>query len=152
MCLLFGINSFAQDSINVKRDSISIDSNIVNYINVYKEIKKNNIKFADIVFCQSIIESGHYKSKIFKSNNNLFGMKHPKKRKSLSKGNKNGYASYNNWQESIKDYKIWQDINLHNGDISRNGYLNYLKRVYCGCPNYIKLINKVYNKYKFIMT
>jgi uncharacterized FlgJ-related protein len=106
--------------------------------------------YPDIVFCQSVIESGHYKSKICKSNNNLFGMKQPKKRKTISKGAKNGYASYDNWVESIKDYKIWQDINLKGNKISRNGYLNYLRRVYCGCKNYIKIINMVHNKYKNI--
>ena len=34
-----------------------------------------NIKFPHIVYAQAVIESGHFKSNIFKTNSNLFGMK-----------------------------------------------------------------------------
>lgn len=40
-----------------------------------EEINKLNFKFPHIVLAQSILETGYYKSKIFKENNNLFGMK-----------------------------------------------------------------------------
>jgi uncharacterized FlgJ-related protein len=39
------------------------------------ELKRLNIKYPHIVMAQSIIETGHWKSKIFKENHNLFGMK-----------------------------------------------------------------------------
>jgi len=39
------------------------------------ELKRLNVKFPHIVMAQAIAETGHYKSQVFKENNNLFGMK-----------------------------------------------------------------------------
>ncbi len=38
-------------------------------------IKDCNLKYPHIVLAQAKVESGHYKSRIFKQNNNLFGMR-----------------------------------------------------------------------------
>lgn len=42
------------------------------------------------------------------TDNNLFGMKYPKKRETTAISSKNGYAQYNSWQASVLDYKFWQ--------------------------------------------
>lgn len=130
--------------------SINNDSLELNYNNVYKEIRKHNIEFSDIVFCQAILESGHFKSKIAKNNNNLFGMRHPQKRKTESRGSRYKYAIFDNWQDSVKDYKLWQTNFLKNRYISRSAYMNYIENTYCGYSNYILNLNKIHKKYKYL--
>ena len=86
---------------------------IVNDLNEFseekliEEINKLNFKFPHIVLAQSILETGHYKSKIFKENNNLFGMKEARVRLNLAKGTQFGHAYYDNWKESVTDYALW---------------------------------------------
>ena len=72
-----------------------------------EEINKLNFKFPHIVLAQAILETGHYKSKIFKENNNLFGMKEARVRLNLAKGTQYGHAYYDDWQESVTDYALW---------------------------------------------
>jgi uncharacterized FlgJ-related protein len=142
---------FSNDTIAKERlITINNDSLEVNYNNVYKEIRKHNIEFSDIVFCQAILESGHFKSKIAKNNNNLFGMRHPNKRKTESRGSRYKYAIFDNWQDSVKDYKLWQTNFLKNRYISRSAYMNYIENTYCGYSNYILNLNKIHKKYYYL--
>ena len=50
-------------------------------------MKELNIKYPHIVYAQSLIETGHFDSKIFKENNNLFGMKTSKNEGDHRSGN-----------------------------------------------------------------
>mgnify|MGYP003440176644 FL=1 len=81
---------------------------VLNPTNVYREIMDNDIMFSEIVLRQSILESGYYKSHNCKHRNNIFGYKGGVKEAS----NKEGYAIYNNWMESVKAYKRWQHKRL----------------------------------------
>jgi uncharacterized FlgJ-related protein len=51
-----------------------------------------NIRFPYIVYAQAQLETGEFKSKIFKENNNIFGMKVARKRPTTNKGEENGHA------------------------------------------------------------
>ena len=53
------------------------------------------------------LKIGHYESKIFKENHNLFGMKEARVRLNLAEGTQHGHAYYNNWEESVMDYALW---------------------------------------------
>ena len=77
---------------------------VLNPVNVYKEIMRNDIKFSEIVLKQSILESGWYKSYNCTERKNLFGMTGGTK----TKDNIHGYAIYSNWMQSVKAYKDWQ--------------------------------------------
>ena len=70
------------------------DDLILTLENLYKRILKSGIEFPDIVFAQAILESGYFKSKISKSNSNIFGMKMSKKRPTTAKGEKRGFSFY----------------------------------------------------------
>jgi flagellum-specific peptidoglycan hydrolase FlgJ len=98
--------------------------------NFAKYVKELNILYPDVAIAQSMIESGHFGSDIFKQNNNLFGMKHPGRRKTTSVGKKNGHASYKDWLDSVKDYKLWQE-NWGLQNLSKEEYLNKLNQIYC---------------------
>ena len=100
-----------------------------------------NLKIAhpDIVMAQAIIESGNFKSNIFKENNNLFGMKMPEYRKTTAIGINRGAAVYRNWRESVIDYALWQGKRARYS--TTNQYLRRL-RSYATDPNYIKKIKQ----------
>jgi uncharacterized FlgJ-related protein len=75
--------------------------------NLIEDISKLNFKYPYIVLAQAILETGNYESKIFKENNNLFGMKEARVRLNLAKGTQHGHAYYDNWKESLTDYALW---------------------------------------------
>jgi flagellum-specific peptidoglycan hydrolase FlgJ len=56
-----------------------------------------DIKNYDIVFKQSILETGHFTSDAFKTKNNLFGI-----------SNMQGLVTFNSWEESVYRYKAIQ--------------------------------------------
>jgi flagellum-specific peptidoglycan hydrolase FlgJ len=107
--------------------------------NMIKLIIDLNIAHPDIVIAQAIIESGNFKSNIFKENNNLFGMKMPAYRKTTAIGINRGHAVYSSWRESVIDYALWQGKRARYS--TKNQYLRRLKS-YAADPNYITKIKQ----------
>ena len=107
--------------------------------NMMRLIYDLNIAHPDIVIAQAIIESGNFKSNIFKENNNLFGMKMPEYRKTTAIGINRGHAVYRNWRESVIDYALWQGKRARYQ--TKSQYLRRL-RSYATDPNYITKIKK----------
>ena len=83
---------------------------VINQENEFSEVKLKeyiiglNIKFPHIVFAQAKLESGYFKSTIFRENNNLFGMRVASRRPTTNKGENRGHAAFDNWKESLVDY------------------------------------------------
>lgn len=71
-------------------------------------LKDLNVKYPHIVLAQSILETGHYSSAVFKTNHNLFGMKEARRRVKTAKGTQLNHAYYENWKESVYDYAFYQ--------------------------------------------
>ena len=71
-------------------------------------LKKSNVKYPHIVLAQARIESARYKSRVFRVNVNLFGMKVPGQRATTCKGKRGSYAEYRRWEDSVYDYALWQ--------------------------------------------
>ena len=125
--------------------------NTISYVNVYKAIVEMGIKFPDIVFAQAILESGNFKSKLTKLNNNLFGMKLAKVRETTAIGKgKGGYAKYETWIHSIEDYSHWQNFMMKNKDLSRKQYLNLLGKIYATDRFYVSRLNRKIKEYQYI--
>ena len=104
-----------------------------------------NVKFADVVYAQAQLETNGFTSRIFKENNNLFGMKQAMQRSSTNIGEQHGHAYYESWRQSVLDYALYQckylsDIN------TREQYLQYLKDNYAEDPNYFNKLTKILNK------
>lgn len=118
-------------------------------INVYNYIKKVGIKFPDVVFSQSILETGHFSSDVFAQNHNLFGMREAKVRPTVATGTNLNHATYDNWMKSIDDYKLWQDYVLKGKKINSNeGYLNFLDNYgYAEAGNYKRTVKKMMKNY-----
>ena len=101
-----------------------------------------NIKFPHIVLAQAQLETGFFKSKIFKENNNLFGMKLARRRPRTALGVENNHAYYNNWKESVLDYALFAAAYL--SDIkTEHQYLEYLKANYAEDPLYFNKLLKL---------
>ena len=78
-----------------------------------QEINRQNILYTNIVYNQARLETGNFKSQVFKENNNLFGFV-----------GKKGYIKYNSWQESVKAYKQWQTKYYTHGS-----YYDFLQKI-----------------------
>ena len=121
---------------------------IINQENVFNEqllkeyIMELNIKFPHIVFAQAKLESGYFKSTIFRENNNLFGMKVARARPTTNKGENRSHALFNNWRESVIDYAFYQAKYL--GDVKTEAqYIQYLKANYAEDPGYVEKVIKL---------
>ena len=110
---------------------------------LYSFILSLGIEYPDIVYAQAKIESANFHSKLFRHQNNLFGMTYPGRTKSVAIGLKNGYNVYNSWQASVIDYKLWQARMIHKID-NEQDYLFYLQEHYAdNGEEYIILIKKM---------
>lgn len=116
----FGTNSEEQIINNYDLVEPSLDTNRVKIDTLFseaalkQEIMNNNIKHSTIVLNQAKLETGYYKSHVFKKYNNLFGFV-----------GKKGYIKYINWQASVKDYRDWQNQHYKGGD-----YYKFLKNIH----------------------
>jgi hypothetical protein len=110
-----------------------------------------NIKFPRIAAAQILLETGYLSSKIYKINNNLFGMKTSSRHNIEA----NGHAAYNSVAESILDYAAFQSQILKNKSIkNEEEYLRLLDNLpFCkGCryaedPSYTKKLKKILQKF-----
>lgn len=112
------------------------------FITYMKEI---NIKYPHIVYAQALVESNHFKSKIFQENHNLFGMKQARVRCNLAKTTERGHASYDHWTESVVDYALYQSSYLY-GIKSESDYFAKLKASYAGDPDYVDKLKTIIKK------
>lgn len=148
-----------QDSIEAKRklDSILINSDF-SIENLRLALKNEGIKYPHIVLKQAIVETGWFKSKAFKEANNLFGMHRATKRPNTQSfyiyadpspktGKHRKVAGYDNWYESVRDYKLYQEYieKSRNNEITKyTDYYKWLKQVgYCETSSYTNLLKSV---------
>lgn len=124
---------------------------VIKQENEFSEVKLKeyiiglNIRFPHIVFAQAKLESGYFKSTIFKENNNLFGMKIATRRPTTNKGENRGHAAFDSWKESVVDYAFYQARYL--GEIKTEGeYIQYLKANYAEDPGYVDKVIKLSKK------
>ena len=100
-----------------------------------KYLRELNIRHADIVYSQAKLESGNFSSRIFRENNNLFGMKRARQRATTATGENRGHATYSSWRQSVDDYAMY--YNKYLSRLSRSEYIEYLGRNYAQDANYI---------------
>lgn len=126
---------------------------IINKHNEFSEEKLKeylldiNVRFPHIVMAQAKLESNNFKSKIFRENHNMFGMKVATKRPTLNKGEEHNHAYYDSWRESVLDYAFYQSAYLFDLK-TENDYYDYLAGSYAEDPNYIIKVRSIANKEK----
>lgn len=118
--------------------------------NLISELNRTEILYKDIFLAQSILETGHYTSEVFKHGNNLVGMKKAGKRETTAIGTYKGYAKYSSWSESLKDYNLWQKYFSHKFK-SREQFLAFLDRHYSKDGSYAKRLLSILKKNKTLL-
>lgn len=103
---------------------------------LYDFLLENNAWYPEILLAQAKLESGNYSSKIFQSNNNLYGMKRVYKRPTTQQGDDKGYGYYSNWCLSVLDRILWDKFTFKNKP-SKEEYLKAM-RGYAEDPHYIE--------------
>lgn len=103
-----------------------------------------NVKFPHIVLAQARLESGNYTSKVFKENNNLFGMKEARVRINTAVGTQYNHACYEHWRESVYDYAFYQSTYLYRLKTEKE-YFTYLDQSYAEAPNYVSTLKNMIN-------
>ncbi len=99
-------------------------------VQVASYIDSVGILYPEIVFRQSILESGWFKSPYYLKTKNLFGFRFKK-----------SYIRFNKWQESVDYYKTWQLNHYTNMD---EDYYQFLIRVrYASSNDYIKTLKRI---------
>jgi uncharacterized FlgJ-related protein len=117
------------------------------YSKLVEELKRLKVKFPYIVMAQSILETGHWKSQVFKENNNLFGMKQATIRINTAKGTNLNHAYYDNWQESVYDYAFYQCRYMGAANTEEEYFLA-LGASYAEAGNYVQALKTVITKEK----
>jgi len=98
---------------------------------VYCYMNSIGMQHSEVVLKQAIYESGHFKSRIFKGKNNLFGFRRTK-----------SYMKFKSWKSCIDFYKKWQDKYYH----GEEDYYQFLqKKNFAGSKkfNYAKQLKKI---------
>lgn len=65
--------------------------------------------YLDDIISHARRESGNFKSKLFREQNNAFGMRLARRRTTTAKGVRHGYAVYHAWYDSVWDYWLWYE-------------------------------------------
>lgn len=114
--------------------------------NLIAKLKELGISYIDVVIRQAKHETGNFRSELFLNAHNLFGMKVARVRPRLQRGKyvigKEVYASYNNWEESVIDYALWQSSVCFVTD-SKDKYYDYLGRNYATDQAYVEKLKRI---------
>jgi uncharacterized FlgJ-related protein len=123
-----------------------ITNNSFSKDNLIKEIQCLPFKYKDVILAQCILESGNFKSPVFKQCNNLLGLREAKQRLTLATGTHLNHATFTTWKECLLDRLIFEAKYMH--DLSRSEYLTYLGRVYSESGGYDKVLEQIIKKNK----
>jgi flagellum-specific peptidoglycan hydrolase FlgJ len=96
-------------------------------------LKYYNIEFQEVVYAQALLETGHFKSNLCVSHNNLFG---------LYDSYNHCYYSFNNWYESVHAYKVLVQYKYFQKPYET--YYDFLDDIgYASDPDYNKKLKRI---------
>lgn len=102
---------------------------------VLKALEYYEVKHSKIVLAQAVLETGHYRSKLCKENNNLFG---------LYNSSKKEYFKFSHWTESVKAYKTAVQYKYNGGN-----YYHFLDSIgYAEDSLYISKVKNIVKRYE----
>ena len=106
-----------------------------------KFVRSLPFQFPNLIIKQAYWESGHLKSDLVLNNNNLFGMKNPK-RITFAVVCEQEYAYYDDWRDSVLDRYLWDCLYVR-GYNRECDYISVLDAIYSETENYIDTIKNV---------
>ena len=110
---------------------------------LYEALVHIGVQNPEIVFKQSVLETGWFTSSSFKDYNNPFGMKEPTHRETLCTGTVLGHGSFDHWFGAVEDYKMWQEYWLDT-IYSPKQYYHFLDTLsYAEAKKYTQTLKKI---------
>ena len=104
----------------------------LNIENLYAALKRHGIKYPKIVLAQAILETGAFRSRVCRENNNLFGLRHSK-----------GYYAFEHWEESVIAYR--DKVQYKHRD--NENYYSFLRRIgYSTSKDYVRRVREIVNQ------
>ena len=110
------------------------------------KLKSLNLKYPHIAYAQAMLESGNFTSKIFRENNNMFGMKQARVRINLAKSTQYGHAYFDTWEDCLLDFAFHRATYLSKLR-TEDDYYAYLGRNYAEDNGYVVKLKKMVKKY-----
>ena len=128
---------------NLIKDEI-IELNKISFSeeSLIKMFKDCNIKYPHIVLAQAKLESGNFTSKLFKENNNMFGMRKARQRITTAQSEKGNYAYYRDYLDCVYDYAMYQTSVMCNIS-SEEEYMAKLAEKYAQDTTYMPALKAV---------
>jgi uncharacterized FlgJ-related protein len=113
---------------------------------LFDRIDELPFEYPDIVKAQMVLETANFKSKVFKFNNNAFGMKLARQRITTAIDDNLNHAVYKSVEESIIDRLLYETKYM--SKLSREDYFNFLDKLYAEGDNYSKTLKNIILKNK----
>ena len=81
-------------------------------LNIFQVVRRNipgawSDDTAKMIVAQAMHETGNFTSRLYKEQNNLFGMRQPAIRETLSIEGRNGFATFGSLDDSVKDLLLY---------------------------------------------
>lgn len=115
-------------------------------------IHKLEFEHPHIILAQAKLESGNFRSYVFRKNNNMFGMRFPRQRETVAIKDVGGYSYYDTWMHSVIDLRLYYSAYL-DGKTEDEVYA-FLGRRYAQSPQYVSALKQIIKrenlKQKFI--
>jgi Ca2+/Na+ antiporter len=147
LLIVFTLSSFVLKEVvivNAEKEVILKTNEDFSKDKLLLEVEKYSFKYPDIVMAQAILESGHFKSPVFKQNHNMFGMRQALRRISTAQGSNLNHAYYTSWKDCVADRALYEAHYL--SKLTREQYFSYLDQVYAEGGGYSKLLKQVIQK------
>lgn len=134
------LDTVAVDSIINENDSFSIE-------NFKAYLKQINAPHPHILYSIARQESG-FRSSLFVSHNNLFGMKRPNIRYNKSIQNGQKWAKFEHWTHSVDDIILWAEwtTNGNFSNYSEQQFLRHIDNSYAH-SGYSRVLQKHFQEY-----
>ena len=142
-----GTNKYIINKITHKTevtDTLMIHGEVFSEEALVNLMRNSNIKYPHIVFAQAKLESGGFKSKIFKQNHNMFGMRKAHQRITTARTEKDTYAFYESWTDCVYDYCMYQSSVMCSVS-DEDGYFAKLAEKYAEDPMYVTKLKNIIN-------
>jgi uncharacterized FlgJ-related protein len=135
-------------------DTILVDTLIdiddtFSVINLKKYLEQIKAPHARVIYSIAKHES-HFSSNLFRSHNNMFGMKNPKRRPTLSTHKGDGWAKFEHWTQSIDDFILYMKF-TGGYEVSEKQFLAKIDSRYANRSGYSITLRKYFSEYESIL-
>lgn len=138
-------------------DEPSKEQRIVNHFKIIRDTlpAQYNDDMVKVLTAQAMHESGNFTSRLYKEQNNMFGMRHPTVRETLSLRDEKGYALFATLEDSVKDMELYfKEFSIPAKHATVAAYVKMIKAKGYFEDQYVPYFNAVrshYNKVKSLV-